>query len=285
MVLSLLLIVYSDNGYLYAKDERMNNIEYSAFWEHLVEEIEPLMQLGESLINETLPLIEKYNVDLNSVMDWEELPATLQNEIRSCIVSLTDDMPDSSLFSLLQTDVLYQNVFEKLEAQYARLDKKDISSRTFLLHLMEEVMNCSISSGAMKLSDWQELFENRKEASRVENAGEYVYKKLCIVLQPAGKLNIYDFFYNKTLPEEIDRLLGETKDSLLLAATHRGQTKKCGQGMSRFIIDCIHRWQDEELMKPLKSVFPFCQCLQTYWNNEINLGTRQGLEATYKQRL
>lgn len=284
MVLSFLFIVYSDNGYLYAKDERMNNIKDFAFWEHLVEEIEPLMQLGESLINETLPLVDKYNVDLNSV-DWEELPATLQNEIRSCIVSLTDDIPDGSLFSLLQTDVLYQSVFEKLEAQYARLDKKDISSRTFLLHLMEEVMGSSISPGTMKLSDWHELLEKRKETSRVENAGEYVYKKLCIVLQSADKINIYDFFYNKTSPEEIDRLLGETKDSLLLASTHRRQTKKRGQGMSRFIINCIHSWQDEGLMKPLKSIFPFCQCLQTYWKDEINLGTRQGLEATYKQRL
>lgn len=263
----------------------MNNIKDLDFWEYLVEKIEPLMQLGESLINETLPLVEKYNVDLTSMTDWEELPAALQNEIRSCIVSLTDNMSDSSLFRLLQADVLYQSLFEKLEVQYARLDKKDISSRTFLLHLIEEVMDSSISSGTMKLSDWRELLDKRKEAFCVENVGEYVYKRLCIVLQPVGKIRIYDFFYNKTSSEEIDRLLEETRNSLLLAATHRGQTKKRGQGMSRFIIDCIHRWQDEELMKPLKSVFPFCQCLQTYWNDEINLGTRQGLEATYKQRL
>lgn len=280
-----LLIVYSNNGYLYAKDKFMANIKDSDFWEHLVEEIEPLMRLGESLINETQSLVEKYNVDLTSIMDWEMLPAALQNEIRSYIVSLTDDMTGSSLLGLLQTDVLYQSIFEKLETQYARLDRKDLSSRAFLLHLMSEVMESSISSGTMKLSDWHELLEERKEASRVENVGEYVYKKLCIVLRPEKQISIYDFFYNKTSLEDIDRLLCETKDSLLLASMHRRQTKKYGQGMSRLIIDCIYRWQDDGLMKPLKSVFPFCQCLQTYWNDEINLGTRQGLEATYKQRL
>lgn len=45
--------------------------------------------------------------------------------------------------------------------------------------------------------------------------------------------------------------------------------------MSRFIIDYIHHWQEDKLMKPLKLIFPFYQCLQAHWNNEINLGMRQ----------
>lgn len=285
MLLNYLYIIYKDKEYLYVKDERMDT-KHSTFWEHLANEIEPLMQIGELLINETLPLLEKYQIDSASITDWEGLPVSFQNEIRSCIVALMDKIPDKSLMGeILQSDVLYQKVFEMLEAQYARLDKRDVSARTFLLHLMEEVMNGSIESGTMYLSDWHELFEKRKEASRVENVGEYVYKKLSLALCPEKKMSVYDFFFNKTSRSEIDKLLEETKNSLLLASNHRGQTKKRGQGMSRFIVDCIFSWQDAGLVKPLKSVFPFCHCLQDYWNNEVNLGTRQGLEATYKQRV
>lgn len=279
-----MLIIYLASVYLYAKDERMN-IENVTFWEHLADDLAPMMQVGESLINETLSLIEKYDVDIVSITDWKELPATFQNEIRACIANVSDDIFDiSSLGAVLQTDVLYQSVFETLETQYARLDKKDMSARSFLLYLMEEIMQGSISTGIMSLSDWHDLLEKRKETLRVDDVGEYVYKKMCNVLIPEEKLNIYDFFYNNIAPAEIDKLLDETKDSLLLASAQRGQTKKRGQGMSRFIIDCIHHWQAAKLLKPLKSIFPFCQCLQAHWNNEINLGTRQGLEATYKQK-
>lgn len=264
----------------------MDDAICACFWEHLAEEIEPLMQIGETLLNEALLSVEKYGIDLVAETDWEKLPAAFQDELRSRIISLVNNMPTFSLpVRLLQNGGLYQSIFENLEVQYDRLDRKDASARTFLLNLMEEVMSGSIASGAMQLSNWYKLLEKRKEASRVENVGEYVYKKLCAALLPGETVSIYDFFYNKTSTNEIDRLLNEARDSLLLASTHRGQTKKRGQGMSRFIIDCIHRWQDVGLMKPLKSVYPFCQCLQQYWNDEINLGTRQGLEATYKQRL
>ncbi len=87
--------------------------------------------------------------------------------------------------------------------------------------------NCNASSPVQD-SGTTTFLEKRKEASRVENAGEFVYKKLCIVLQSAEKINIYDFFYNKTSSEEIDRLLVETRDSLLLASTHRGRRRNVG---------------------------------------------------------
>lgn len=263
----------------------MDDTICAGFWEHLAEEIEPLMQIGETLLNEALLSVEKYGIDLVTETDWEKLPDAFQDELRSHIISLVNNMPAFSLpVGLLQDGGLYQSIFENLEVQYDRLDKKDASARTFLLNLMEEVMNGSIASGAMRLSDWHKLLEKRKEASRVKNVGEYVYKKLCTALLPEQTMDIYDFFYNRTSDDEIDQLLNEARDSLLLALTHRRQTKKRGQGMSRVIIDYIHRWQDAGLMKPLKSVYHFCQCLQRYWNNEINLGTRQGLEATYKQR-
>lgn len=262
------------------------DIENVTFWEHLAEDLAPVMRVGETLINKTLSLIEKHDVDIVSITDWKELPASFQNEIKSCITTLTGDIFNisSSLGAVLQTEVLYQSAFETLEMQYAKLDKRDMSARSFILYLMEEIMQGSISSGIMALSDWHDLLEKRKEALRVDNVGEYVYKKLRNVLILEEKLNIYDFFYNNTSPEEIDKLLDETKGRLLLAYAQRGQTKKRGQGMSRYIVDCIHHWQAMKLLKPLKSIFPFCECLQVYWNNEINLGTRQGLEATYKQR-
>lgn len=260
--------------------------EHPDFWEHLITKIEPIMYVGENLMEETTLLIEKYQIGLTSITDWKSLPIGFRNELQSCIRSLTEHISAIPLIGgLLEADVVYLCVFEELEIQFSRLDKNDVAARTYLLHLMEEVMDSSISTGTMKLSDWHGLLEKRKKATRVENAGEYVYKKLCAEYDAREKMCVYDFFYNKTSQAEIDGLLCKAKDSLLLAFAHRGKTKKRGQGMSRFIIDCIHQWQNAELMKPLKSVFPFCQCLQQYWNNEINLGTRQGLEATYKQRL
>lgn len=260
--------------------------EHPDFWEHLIKKIEPIMCVGENLVEETTLLAEKYHIDLTLITDWKDLPVGLRTELQSCIGSLTEHIPAIPMIGgLLETEVVYLCVFEELEIQFSRLDKQDVAARAYLLQLMEEVMDGSISTGMVKLSDWQRVLEKRKEAARVENAGEYVYKKLCAEYDAREKMRVYDFFYNKTSQAEIDELLGKAKDSLLLASAHRGQTKKRGQGMSRFIIDCIHQWQDAELMKPLKSVFPFCQCLQQYWNNEINLGTRQGLEATYKQRL
>lgn len=264
----------------------MDDITHIGFWEHLVEEIEPLLQISKSLIDESLHLVEKYHIDLSLEMDWEKLPSSFREELSLCIVSRISDKDYTSLSCVfLQNDVMYRSIFEKLEDQYARLDKKEVSARRLLLNLMQEIMNDSIDSNAMQLSTWHELFEQRKEVNRVENVGEYVYKKLCARLGPKEEMSIYDFFYNMTPPDEIDKLLNEVKDSLLLASIHRGQTKKRGQGLSRFIIDYVHHWQDIGLMKPLKSVYPFCQCLQRYWNDDINLGTRQGLEATYKQKL
>lgn len=264
----------------------MDDITHIDFWEHLVEEIAPLLQISKSLIDESLHLVKKHHIDLSLEMDWEKLPSAFREELRLCIVSKISDKDYTSLsFAFLQKDVMYRSLFEKLEAQYARLDKKEVSARALLLNLMQEIMNDSIDSNAMKLSTWHDLFEQRKEVNQIANVDEYVYKKLCARLGPKEEMSIYDFFYNMTSPNEIDKLLNEVKDSLLLASIHRGQTKKRGQGLSRFIIDYVHHWQDVGLMKPLKSVYPFCQCLQRYWNDEINLGTRQGLEATYKQKL
>ena len=264
----------------------MEDITDFNFWNHLVEEMEHLMKTGESLINKLLALAQKYQISLESEIDWEKLPGTFRDELRLNIISLISDMSNIDLPNVvLQNDIMYWCIFEKLEAQYFRLDKKDASARTLLLNLMHEVMSGSIESKTMQLSTWHDFLEKRKESSRVENVGEYVYKNVCATFESKEVMNIYDFFYNKTSTDEIDRLLCEAKESLLLAYTYRGKTKKRGQGMSRFIIDYVHYWQDLELMKPLKTIYPFCQCLQKYWKNEINLGTRQGLEATYKQRV
>lgn len=257
-----------------------------SYWEHLVESIEPMMRVGEILLGEVASLAGEYGIDLNSEVNWEEVPADFRERLQGCVVSEMKGISDIPVLGdLLKSGDLYQMVFEQLEVQYARLEKRDVSARAFLQQLMQEVMNVSISTGKMSLADWHGMIEGRKEASKVEDVAEYVYKKLCAAHQVAEKESIYDYFYNNSSPDEIDRLLGEAKESLTLASAHRGMTKKRGQGMSRLIINYIHQWQERKLMKPMKSVFPFCQCLQQYWNDTINLGTRQGLEATYKLRM
>lgn len=255
------------------------------YWDRLIEEIEPMMQIGESLIKEATPLMEKFQIDLDTENCWEDIPEGFRREFLSCIASKVDGQIEMPLLQeLIGSGNLYQSVFEQLERQYSRLEKEDASARVFLQHLMQEVMNVSIMSQAMSLDDWHGIIERRKEAFKVEDVAEYVYKKLCVGLQSQQEIGIYDFFYDKTVQEDINRMLNETKEHLMLASIHRGQTKKRGQGMSRLVVDYIHQWQKQGVMKPLKSIYPFCQCLDRHWNHEINLGTRQGLEATYKQR-
>lgn len=254
--------------------------------EHLVQEIEPMMMIADSLMEKVISLVEKYHINLDSDLEWEKLPSAFQDELQMCILSDINEIPtDSLLNEFIQSGSLYQVVFDKLEVQYSKVDKNNTSYRSFIQHLMEDVMKISVTTEVMSMEDWHKIIEDKKEAYRLDDVAEHVYKKMLVTFRPKKEICIYDFFYNKTSTDELEKLLCETKDSLLLAFTHRELTKKRGQGMSRFIVDCVHEWQNTGLMKPLKSVYPFCQCLQLYWNNEINLGTRQGLEATYKQRL
>ncbi len=254
--------------------------------EHLVEEIEPMLIIAESLMEKVISLVEKYHINIDSTLEWEKLPSAFQDELQMYILSEVNKIPTVSLLNeFIRSGSLYQIVFDKLEVQYSKINKNNTSYRSFIQHLMEDVMKISVTSEAMSMDDWHKIIEDKKEAYRIDDVAEHVYKKMLVTFRTKKEICIYDFFYNKTSSAELDKLLRETKDSLLLAFTHRELTKKRGQGMSRFIIDCVHQWQDTGLMKPLKSVYPFCQCLQQYWDNEINLGTRQGLEATYKQRL
>lgn len=260
--------------------------EVNDYWEHLAKTIEPVMQLGELLVEGVRPIANEFGVELDSVMKPEDVPTDLRERLQAYIVAEMDGISEIPMLGeLLKSGDLYQTVFEQLEVQYGRLDKRDVSARAFLQQLMQEVMDVSISTGKMSLVDWHGMIEGRKEARKVEDVAEYVYKKQCATLQMARKSSVYDFFYNSSSSDEIDRLLSEAKDSLMLASSYRGMTKKRGQGMSRLIIDYIYQWQERKLMKPMKSVFPFCQCLERYWDGAINLGTRQGLEATYKLRV
>ena len=259
--------------------------KYSNYWEHLIQEITPMMNIGESLLEETITLVEQYHIDLTAKVDWEKLPDSFKYELQSCISSKTHTLSNDSLLNeFVRSSSMFQMVVDKLEMQYSNLKKNDTSARSFLQNLMLEVMNTSIALNIMSLEDWHEIIMSKKEAYLVDDVTGYVYKKLSNLLKPKEEISIYNYFYNKTKHDEIDKLLNEAKGCLLLAFTHRELTKKRGQGMSRFVIDYIKKWQNEGLMKPLKSIFPFCQCLQQYWNNEINLGTRQGLEAIYKQK-
>lgn len=260
--------------------------ELNNYWEHLAESIEPMVRVGEALLGEVVSLAGEYGIDMDSEMKPEDVPTDLRERLQMHIVAEMDDILEIPMLGeLLKSGDLYQTVFEQLEVQYARLEKRDVSARGFLQRLMQVVMDVSISTGKMSLADWHGMIEGRKEARKVEDVAEYVYKKQCATLQAAQKSSVYDFFYNSSSPDEIDRLLSEAKESLTLASAHRGMTKKRGQGMSRLIINYIHQWQERKLMKPMKSVFPFCQCLQRHWDGAINLGTRQGLEATYKLRM
>lgn len=262
------------------------DIEHSNFWENLVKEIEPIMDVGEDLLEETISLVERYHIDLSSELNWDELPDAFKNALQVSISNNLNTMSnDLMLNEFIRSGSMFQTVVDMLEVQHSKLERNDTTARSFLQNLIREVMSVSISSKAMNLDNWSEIISNKKEAYQVDDVTEHAYKKIANQLKPRMEICIYDFFYNKYSPDEIDKWLGETKNNLLLASIHREHTKKRGQGMSRFIIDYIHHWQDAELMKPMRSVFPFCQCLQQYWNNEINLGTRQGLEALYKQRL
>ncbi|MDD3038064.1 hypothetical protein [Bacteroides sp.] len=256
------------------------------YWENLIREIEPMLQSGEGLVKKAMPLIQKYHIELETPKAYEEMPPAFQEELQAAILSIADGMPEvSPLVSLTGETGVFQTVFEKLDDLHQGMERSDISGRSFIQQLMQEVMTTSVVTSAMELTDWNQFVERRKEACRIMDAAEHIYKKVASEIGSQEKLCVYEFFYNKLSQEQIDLLLLEAKESLSLSAVCRGLTKKRGQGMTRSIIGFIQRWQDTGVMKPMKSVYPFCQCLQQSWNNEINLGSRQGLEATYKQRM
>lgn len=260
--------------------------DIDSYMEHLIKVIEPVMKTGELIVENAISLAEEYKIDLNSTVNWEDMPVDFRERLQVCIVSRLDEISSiSPLSELLQSGDWCQSIFEQLEVMHLQLEKSDASARAFVQQLMQEVMSVSIATGKMSIDDWQRKIEMRKEAKRVEDAAEFVYKKFSAAFRMSQDVSVYDFFYNKNSPDEISRLLDEAKDSLMLASSYRGMTQKRGQGMSRLIIDYIRRWQELKLMKPMKSVFPFCQCLQHYWGDVVNLGTRQGLEAMYKQKM
>lgn len=260
--------------------------EHFTFWSNLIKKIEPMMCIGQSLLEEIVSLVEKYHIDLNSEIEWEELPIDFKSSLQTSISTKLNAIPcELILDEYMRAGNIFLVVVDMLETQHAKVKKINTTARSFLQNLIYEVMNVSITSKAMNLEDWRESIRSKKEAYQVDDVIEYAYKKLSDQFKQQVEISIYDFFYNKTSPEDIDKLLSQARDSILLAFTQRGLTGKRGHGMSRFIIDYIHRWQDDGLMKPLKSIFPFCQCLQLHWDNNINLGTRQGLEVMYKQRL
>jgi len=258
------------------------NTSNKDFWDELMVQLQPILEMGEQLLEAVESLCQNYQTNLNLDLDFEDLPVSLQKKLKSVIEKIIDN---STSFSFIESKDLYQAMIEQLNILYQKNNYISYSVRYSLLHLMQEIMQVSIEHKVMELSDWKNYLEQRSEFRKIKDGVEYVFKKVSISSTSSETYSIYDFFYNNHSTEEIDILLNQTKDSLLLIQKHRNITGKRGQGLSRNLINIIHRWQETGIMKPMKSVFPFCQLLRQHWNDEINLGSRQGLEATYKIRI
>ena len=226
-------------------------------WDEIIEEMRPVLIKSKCLINDILQRVDNSQIgyDMNDKIDISDMISSF----------ITDLNVSNNLFSLLEEKNIYWLMWDKLECVYNTSLEHNKQGRTSILNLMEKLITVSINNNILSLDDWNTFFLERKEADKITDVGEFVYNK-----------------YSK---EKIDLYLAEAKEQLTLACSYRELTKKQGQGLTRGIINFIHHWQNEGLLKPMKSVYPFCMCLEKYWAGSINLGTRQGLEATYKQRL
>lgn len=246
-------------------------------WNEIIEEMRPILIKSRSLINDILLRMENTQIgsDMNDKIEISDTISTF----------ITDLNVSNKLFSLLEEKNVYWLMWDKLECIYKTSLEHNKHGRTFIINLMEKLITVSINNKVLSLDDWNIFFLERKETDKIIDVGEFVFKKVRNKLVPPKELSVYDYFYNKYSKEKIDLYLADAKEHLTLACSYRELTKKQGQGLTRAIINFIHRWQNEGLLKPMKSVYPFCMCLEKYWSGSINLGTRQGLEATYKQRL
>lgn len=246
-------------------------------WDEIIEEMRPVLIKSKCLINDIPQRVDNSQIgyDMNDKIDISDMISSF----------ITDLNVSNNLFSLLEEKNIYWLMWDKLECVYNTSSEHNKHGRTSILNLMEKLITVSINNNILSLDDWNTFFLERKEADKITDVGEFVFKKVRNKLVPPKELSVYDYFYNKYSKEKIDLYLAEAKEQLTLACSYRELTKKQGQGLTRGIINFIHHWQNEGLLKPMKSVYPFCMCLEKYWAGSINLGTRQGLEATYKQRL
>lgn len=255
------------------------------FWDKLINELQPVLEMGQELVFAVESLCLNHQIDLSLPVATESISPSLQKELRTVIERIIDTSGSFSLSPFIKSHSLYLSMIGQLDACYQKLNRNDNSARYFILNLMEEIICVSIENKVMKLSDWKKYLEQCRETTKIKDAIGHVFKRVSLDKAYRNSCCVYDFFYNDHSPEEIDRFLNQAKESLLLAQKHRNTTKKRGQGLSRHVISFVHHWQDVGAMKPMKSVFPFCQLLQKYWDEKINLGSRQGLEASYKQRV
>lgn len=253
------------------------------YWEHLMQEIQPLLCIGKELAERLAPLPESNEQTTED--DRDKMDNGMQEEVMQILNESVMRIGEvSSLSCLLGKKETFLAAFEQLDALLHRLARNDASARQFIQELMQEVITTSIDNRILTLEEWGFIIKERTETMRTANAAEYAYKQVFHRLNKPCTLSVYDFFYNKTPTTDIDHLLKEAKEKLSFASECRQRTQKRGQGLSRCIVDYIHTWQDQGLMKPLKAAYPFCECLQKHWGNAINLGSRQGIEVIYKQR-
>lgn len=260
----------------------MNKID---ILDRLIEDITPFLTIGKQLLEDITSRLEQSNLDLDHLADYESLSPTIKKTIEEVLTdALTSIEQTDNITHLIQSKDVYISLVEILEEEIKKQSNNKRLIKSVLIQQMQEVINASISTATMNLNDWKAYIDSLKEAQEVEHPIEHVYHKLRNQGVPKEKVEIQSFFYNKYSWTEIESLLTEAKEYLDLANEHRNTTQKKGQGMTRLILDFILKWQHEGYMKNVHTIYPFIQCLEQYWNCQINLGTRQGLERSYKQR-
>ncbi len=260
----------------------MNKVD---FWDRLIEEVTPFLTIGKELMEEITDSLEQNNIELTHLADYESLPPTIKSSIGEILNKALNSIEQSDqITQLIQSKDVYIALVEMLEKEIKKPNNNSKLIKSVLIQQMQEVIKVSVTTTVMNLNDWKGYIDSLKETQEIEHPIEYVYHKLRNQGVPKDKIEIQNFFYNKYSWSEIESLLAEAKEYLDLANEHRNTTQKKGQGMTRFILDFILKWQNEGYMKNVQSIYPFIHCLEEYWNCQINLGTRQGVERSYKQR-
>ena len=120
------------------------------YWEHLMQEIQPLLCIGKELAERFAPLPESNEQTTED--DRDKMDNGMQEEVMQILNESVVRIGEvSSLSCLLGKKETFLAAFEQLDALLHRLARNDASARQFIQELMQEVFSTSIDKRIMTL--------------------------------------------------------------------------------------------------------------------------------------
>ena len=152
-------------------------------WDEVIEEMRPILIKSKCLINDILQRMENLQIgsDMNDKIEISDMISSF----------ITDLNVSNKLFSLLEEKNVYWLMWDNLECVYKTSLEYNKQGRTSIINLMEKLITVSINNKILSLDAWNTFFLERKEADKITDVGEFVFKKVRNKLVPPKELSVY----------------------------------------------------------------------------------------------